>query len=465
VTQAKQNRAETDAASRQPPPEQDRPLVKPQRALSIKGLIPSLPERGKIKIGSKGAVMKSNRGNEFQPPQKLDHFVVTTLDRGQDGNFKRDEAIHEALGEKPTEIPVRLLYDDPTLNFITRYACFAGRTLWCAGDGETAQRVGPDNKGHVTVACPCHRQDPAYEGTDKCKMNGSLSVLIEGAGGIGGVWKFRTTSYNSVVGIMSTLAFLRSVTGGPLSNIPLLMTVRPKQVTDPRGRQQTVFVVGLEFSGDIGALQQIGHQIALDRAKTHMSITYIEDEARRLLLAPPENVPIQGDDAEDIVAEFYPEQAEAAAAGAPRAPTREAIADQIHSDHVIEQDLDRGSDRMPDTAEERGEAPEASDQPSECGPQDQGNLLEDRVMFHWSLDNKGASIQCVTAAAWVQCAIDVLGKRFEVGKPLKPAWDFNFAQWQLVQKALAAEPNGQASIDLMHIKLDELLTAEKDRKH
>lgn len=301
-----------------PPPRAMRPMM-------IKGLTPSLPERGKIKIGRKGAVMKSAKGNEFQPPVKQDHFTVTTLDRAADGNFARDEAAHKRLGDKPTRIPVRLLYDDPTLNFPTRYACYAGRTLWCSGDGDTAQRVRGDGKGHDTVQCTCERQDPAYKGQDKCKMNGALSVLLEGGGGIGGVWKMRTTSYNSIVGILSTMAFLRSITGGPLANIPLVLTLTPKQVTDPvQGKQQTIYVVGLEYDGDVPQLQSTGHQIALERAKTHLSITHIEEEARQLLLAAPRSAPLPGDDNDDVIEEFYPEQVERGPA--PPRPTRESVA-------------------------------------------------------------------------------------------------------------------------------------------
>lgn len=284
--------------------------ARPQgRSMAIKGLTPSLPERGKIKIGQKGAMRKSGGGKEFQPPQKLDHFVVTNMARGADGNFVRDDAIHGKLGAKPVEIPVRLIYDDPTLNFPTRYACYQGRKLWCAGDGETARRLTVDGKDRETVSCPCPRQDPAYTGADKCKMNGSLAVLIEGAPGVGGVWKFRTTSYNSIVGILSTMAFIRGVTGGPLGNIPLMLVVRPKQAADPSGQAQTIYVVSLEYRGDIDDLREKGHQIALDRATTHVSIQHIEEEARRLLLGAPDNAPLPGDDAEEVAEEFYPEQA------------------------------------------------------------------------------------------------------------------------------------------------------------
>ena len=56
-----------------------------QQSLIIKGLAPGLTERGKIKIGEKGRMIQSQRGTQFQPPQKLDHFRITTLYRGPDG--------------------------------------------------------------------------------------------------------------------------------------------------------------------------------------------------------------------------------------------------------------------------------------------------------------------------------------------------------------------------------------------
>lgn len=298
------------------------PAIRQPRVTMIKGLVPSLPERGKIKIGAKAAMVKSRNGTEFHPPKKLDHFLITTLQRGEDGNFVRDVEIHKLFGDKPVEIPVRLLYDDPSLNFPTRYACFIGRNLWCAGDGESAMRTDPSGVGKFPVNCTCERQDMAYKGQDKCKMNGVLSVIIDGAGGVGGVWKFRTTSFNTITGIMSSLAFLKSVTGGVLANIPLMLTVRPKQATDPEGRQQTIYVVGLEFRGNIEELQAKGHQIALDRATTHLSITHIEDEARRLLAAPVD-APLPGDDRDDIVEEFYSEQLAAPSQGNAPRPSRD----------------------------------------------------------------------------------------------------------------------------------------------
>ena len=71
--------------------------------ISEKLLAPRVQELGKIKIGGKGPVRTSSGGKEFQPPKKFDHFVVTTRERGEDGNFLRDDQVHAhpKVGEKP----------------------------------------------------------------------------------------------------------------------------------------------------------------------------------------------------------------------------------------------------------------------------------------------------------------------------------------------------------------------------
>ena len=316
------------------------PPARPRQPSTIRNLMPRLPERGHVKIGGLGEKRKSQGGNDYQLPVKYDHFKITTLERGQDGNFVVDIALHEklGLGETPTEIPIRLLYDDIFLNLQTRYACYAGKQLWCSGDGVEAQRWSQEygNKrlpDPFKVPCPCHRQDPSYTGQDRCKMNGRLATIIDGAGSVGGIWVFRTTSYNSITGLMSSLLLLHTLTGGVLANIPLKLVIQPKRVNSPvDGKAQTVYVVSVEFSGDIEELQDTGHKIALGRATAHVSIANIEEEARRLLALPmPENAVLPGDDPDAIVDEYYPEQNGAMAAVAQPAeprPTREQFQQQ-----------------------------------------------------------------------------------------------------------------------------------------
>lgn len=279
----------------------------------IRNLVPTLPERGKIKIGEKGRMVTSKNGAQFQPPAKLDHFKIVTLQRGQDGNFLLDREAHQHFGERPTRLPIFLLYDALELNFTCRYSCYQGTTVFCYGDGEQALqmtgRKGPDGGDERSVVqCPCHRQAPTYAGKDKCKINGVLSVLLDGVGGVGGVYKLRTTSWNTVNGILSSLALVQRITGGPLAGIPLQMVLHPKTVVVPTtGQSMAAWIVGVEYAGTAMELQDRGYQIALGRATHGAKIERIEEDARRMLTASIATVAYD-DDPEDVAAEFYPDQ-------------------------------------------------------------------------------------------------------------------------------------------------------------
>lgn len=274
----------------------------------IHGLSASLLERGKIKIGAKGNIIRSAKGTEFQPPQRLDHFRVVTLERGPDGNFVRDDAIHRLYGDRPRELPVRLLYDDIYLNFQCRYTCFLGKTLWCYGDGMSALRLEDRSANRTKVECPCGRQEPTYTGQDRCKINSVLSVIIDGVETVGGVWKLRTTSYNSTVGILSSLALIKRLTGGVLAGIPLRLVLRPKTAINPtNGQSMLVWVVGMEYPGRIEELQHMAYEQAKRMAVHAARIEQIEAEARTLIAA---SQPVDPSDVDDVVDEFYPEQAQ-----------------------------------------------------------------------------------------------------------------------------------------------------------
>ena len=274
---------------------------------------PGLPERGKIKIGMKGETRKSQSGGDFQLPVKLDHFLVTTMERDASGNFMPDielmTAIAERTGQKAahlTRIPVRLLYDAIELNMPSRYASYNGRMLWCSGNGVEAMRHESGTM-YKSRACPCEHLEMGYK--DKpCKVNAALSVLIEGALGVGGAWKFRTTSFNSHSGLMGALEFIKTVTRGKLAGLPLWLTVTAKQATDPTGKQQTIYVVSLEFAGTMDDLREKAYQLALRERTAELRIENVEAEAR-LLLEAPCGVPLPGDDNEDVVDEFYPGEA------------------------------------------------------------------------------------------------------------------------------------------------------------
>jgi hypothetical protein len=279
--------------------------------MAVKGLTPQLAERGKIKIGEKGETKTSHGGKQFAMPRKLDHFLITTMQRDAAGRLLPDTALMARLqpeGGKTTDIPVRLLYDDIDLNFQTRYACYRGNRCWCSGDGEKAQRLAGENNGkYQEVSCSCERMDPYYTGQDRCKILGTLQVLIEGTDRIGGVWKYRTTSWNTVNAVLSSLALIKTITGGPLAGIPLWMVLSPKTVTVPNsGQNMVVFVVSLEYRGPEQELAELGYNIARRRIEHRVKLEQIEDDARRLLI-PPHAEPME--EQAETGAEFFPDVA------------------------------------------------------------------------------------------------------------------------------------------------------------
>lgn len=272
-------------------------------ALTIQGLNPGLPERGKIKIGRKGAFKQSNQGKKFQLPEKLDHFLVTTVERGEDNNFIKDNEIHTIIGENPTEIPIRLLYDDIGMNFPSRYAKYNGKTITGKSDNVTIEYIDKDGNWITT---PVPENFSFYENVtskDKWKMNGNLSVMIDGAQAVGGVWKFRTTSYNSIVGIMSSLALIKSITGGPLAGIPLLLCLRPKTVTTPDGKSMKAFVASVEFRGTVPELRERGYETLLLQKQHDHKVEHIESQVKLLLSSNAVDFGVD----EDVIEEFAPE--------------------------------------------------------------------------------------------------------------------------------------------------------------
>lgn len=275
----------------------------------IKNLTPQLAEWGKIKIGERGETKTSQGGKTFAQPRRLDHFLVTTMQRDAAGRFLPDTAIMSRLTPKNgklTEIPIKLLYDDLDLNFISRYACYRGARCWCSGDGESAQRLNGEGK-YVTVTCPCERQDPLFNGQDRCKVLGTLQVLIDGTDRVGGIWKFRTTSWNSTNAILSSLLLIKSITGGPLAGIPLWLVLTPKTVTVPgSGQSMVIQVVSIEFRGSQQQLADLGYEISRKRIEHKIRMEQIEEQARKLL-ALPQAEPLA--EQVDTAAEFFPEAA------------------------------------------------------------------------------------------------------------------------------------------------------------
>ena len=264
----------------------------------IKGLTLGLAEIGKIKIGKKGAERTSKAGNKFRLPTKDDHFTITTLERDGNDDFKVDMRIMKELGENPKELRIMLIYDDIDQNFPTRYARYFGTKCVCSGNGERARLIN-DKTGEIKeIAC-----DPSacpHIKERRCKINGTLNCLLENTNTLGGVYKFRTTSYHSVKQILSSLLFIQRMTGGTLAGIPLFLTLSPKHVSPDNTKGLTVYVVNIEYRGSRTNLIDTVIDLNQKLLSQTGAIKAIELKTKQIEFA--------NDPEAEIVQEFYPEQ-------------------------------------------------------------------------------------------------------------------------------------------------------------
>jgi len=295
----------------------------PGKSPLVCNIIPGLAERGKIKIGFKGELKESSGGKNFQQPKKLDYFIVTGLERDdKTNNLLPDKEVYGKLKlePKPKRLPVTFFYDEIELNLQSRLACYVGKKLWCSGDGMAAFRRSKDSSEKTwgdpfQVQCPCVRFSPEYDLADKCKINATLSVALRGLDIFGGVYRFRTTSYNSYQALLGTMIQARHATGGRLAGLPFDLVIGPKTAIVPKtGAVTTVYIVSLEFHGDVKMLRDETKRLMLEDKEYFGRLHDIEQDVKKYVTA---DVP-ETEEAE-FVEEMYPEQA-AKAVGVPLAP-------------------------------------------------------------------------------------------------------------------------------------------------
>ena len=287
-----------------------------------RGLNPKLSEIGKIKMGYKGKEVISKKGNKFRPPKKLDYFVITTTERDVNKNLIQDKFIMDRIKEvtnqdKIRELRIRLPFDSVDKNFFTQFQFYSGRKKICSGDGIIAEWRAMQN-GKVVLPfydemkevqavqgqvynIKCDPEECEFSKAGKCKVSGILSAFLPDARDLGGVYKFRTHSYNSVSSILAALEYFKEQTGGILQGMPLKL-VMVKKTTEEHGTIDycTVVIDGVEVAG-------------LRRAA-------LEEKNNRKLLGADiaayelkqENAGFFKDtDPEDVVnAEYYPETVE-----------------------------------------------------------------------------------------------------------------------------------------------------------
>lgn len=304
----------------------------------IKILSTGLPVVGYVKIGV--ASEKSSRLKGA--PMKFDHFEITGRQKDNEGRLIPDlEMMRHLVGHPqittcggcarskelgfpdglPTRLPIRLPYDSLELNFPNRLALYRGGTAFCVGDGATPEQVAagegegamrlkvlqegsgqapvfgePEPFGPCGVACPDFQ-------SRRCKPNARLQFVLETQQSVGGCYQFKTTSWNSIRNIISSLQTIQTLTVGTLNWIPLLFELSP-QTVQPKsgGRANTAYVARVTHPG--------GPQQLLEAVKSALELRAPLIGQIRQLEASIQNRTVWREtpsEATDFEEEFYPE--------------------------------------------------------------------------------------------------------------------------------------------------------------
>jgi hypothetical protein len=201
--------------------------------MAIKGVsdIRRFPRAGKIHLGIKAT---NDKGKEY--PRAVDYFVLPD---------DRPDLV-EIFGDKPRELTIMFPTDDLETvapQYFKRYG--SGTGLVCKGDGITASMVNTETGEFEEIECPGLECD-WFEPKKQCRHIMNLQFLIPDFIS-DGVWQLDTSSFFSIVNFNGSWDFIRTLTGGQIAMIPLLLRVVPKECS-PGGKKKIVHVLELKLA-------------------------------------------------------------------------------------------------------------------------------------------------------------------------------------------------------------------------
>ena len=195
----------------------------------LKGLAITPPILGRISIG------KVVEKNGKRLPEKDDQFTLTSQVQSRDGWLLHplNEELRNGQDGKLRSIPIRLLFNEPDLNFRADYSLFdrtTGRPL-CVGNGETCKRLTKD--GIQSLPCPSPDGCSLAQG-NACKPYGRLNVVIGDDDPLGS-FVFHTTGFNSIRTLAARLQYFSAISGNRLACLPLELRLRGKSTRQSHG--------------------------------------------------------------------------------------------------------------------------------------------------------------------------------------------------------------------------------------
>lgn len=269
-----------------------------EETLTIPDLTPALAELGKIKVGGH-STKKTPSG--FRIPEKWDCFKIGSMMKDEQGDVVIDEELTTLIGENCKELDISLCFDIPALNFPNFYAAFTASKLQCRGNGRVAYRRQADGELKEIV---CNRKECPLSKDKKCKPYAKLSVILEKVNRVGGVYVYRTTSYNSIRNLISSMAFIKNICGGILAGIPLKLRLMPITVTPNEvNKKVIIYVVNIEYAGTLTELKEEAQRELHRRSQIGFDMKALED-IQKTIIAKEATDEVETD-AEAIESEFY----------------------------------------------------------------------------------------------------------------------------------------------------------------
>lgn len=241
----------------------------------LKGLAITSPVLERISIGR---VIERN-GKRL--PEKDDQFTITSQVQGKHGWLLHplNDELRKGQEDKLRSIPVRLLFNEPELNFRADYMLFdrqSGRPL-CVGNGETCKRV--TQPGMQSLPCPSQDACPLAKG-GACKPYGRLNVLIGDDDPLGS-FVFRTTGFNSIRTLAARLHYFQAISGNRVACLPLELRLRGKSTR--QSHCTPIFYVDLTVRGGMNMVEalQAANNLNEQRLSTGFDQNALDDAARR----------------------------------------------------------------------------------------------------------------------------------------------------------------------------------------
>ncbi|WP_085702426.1 hydrolase or metal-binding protein [Pseudomonas sp. B15(2017)] len=241
----------------------------------LKGLALTPPVLGRISIG------KVIERNGKRLPEKDDQFTITSQVQSRDGWLLHplNDELRQNKEDKLRSIPIRLLFNEPELNFRADYTLFdrqSGRPL-CVGNGETCKRSAQD--GIQSLPCPSPDACTLAKG-GACKPYGRLNVIIGDEDSLGS-FVFRTTGFNSIRTLAARLHYFQAISGNRLACLPLELRLRGKSTRQSHGTP--IFYVDLTIRAgmDMSEALQKASELDTQRQTAGFDQRALDDAARR----------------------------------------------------------------------------------------------------------------------------------------------------------------------------------------